>query len=113
MLKPGGELYFCDVYSSRRPSPEIMKDPVLHGECLSGAMYWNDFIRLSQKCGFIDPRCVPLWVATPGCSMVPVGRWFLLRATPRMADHTGGRVLNRKGSRSMQAFGENDPFVRM
>jgi SAM-dependent methyltransferase len=58
VLKPGGELYFCDVYSSRRPSPEIMKDPVLHGECLSGAMYWNDFIRLSQKCGFIDPRLV-------------------------------------------------------
>jgi arsenite methyltransferase len=31
---------------------------VLFGECLSGALYWNDFVRLAQKVGFLDPRLV-------------------------------------------------------
>lgn len=56
VLKPGGELYFSDVYSSRRIPQELVDDEVLFGECLSGALYWNDFLRLAQKCGFKDPR---------------------------------------------------------
>jgi hypothetical protein len=28
------------------------------GECLSGAFYWNDFLRLAKECGFQDPRLV-------------------------------------------------------
>ena len=39
VLKPGGELYFSDVYASRRIPEALKNDPVLHGECLSGAMY--------------------------------------------------------------------------
>jgi hypothetical protein len=31
---------------------------VLWGECLSGALYWNDFLRLARECGFADPRLV-------------------------------------------------------
>ena len=31
---------------------------VLYGECLSGALYWNDFINLSLKHGFDDPRLI-------------------------------------------------------
>jgi arsenite methyltransferase len=58
LLKPGGELYFSDVYAHRRISPELMEDPVLHGECLSGALYWNDFITLAKAGGFADPRLV-------------------------------------------------------
>mmetsp|Transcript_20721 Transcript_20721/g.29973 ORF Transcript_20721/g.29973 Transcript_20721/m.29973 type:complete len:374 (-) Transcript_20721:249-1370(-) len=58
ILKPGGELYFSDVYSDRRVPRELVEDPVLFGECLSGALYWKDFLRLSQKNGFIDPRKV-------------------------------------------------------
>jgi arsenite methyltransferase len=58
VLKPGGELYFSDVYTDRRVKEDLRQDPVLHGECLSGALYWNDFIRLSKKVGFIDPRVV-------------------------------------------------------
>ena len=34
VLKPGGELYFSDVFSDRRVPPELAADPVLHGECL-------------------------------------------------------------------------------
>ncbi len=56
VLKPGGELYFSDVYSDRRVPEHLIKDPVLYGECLSGALYWNDFQNLAKKCGFLDPR---------------------------------------------------------
>ena len=58
VLKPGGELYFSDVYSDRRVPADLVKDPVLYGECLSGALYWNDFLNLAKKCGFHDPRLV-------------------------------------------------------
>ena len=58
LLKPGGEMYFSDVYSDRRISKELQDDPVLWGECLSGALYWNDFLRISKKVGFTDPRAV-------------------------------------------------------
>jgi len=58
ILKPGGEIYFSDVYSDRRISKELAADPVLYGECLSGALYWNDFHNLAKKAGFLDPRVV-------------------------------------------------------
>lgn len=48
LLKPGGELYFSDVYSDRRVPTRLTKDPVLWGECLTGALYWNDFLHLAQ-----------------------------------------------------------------
>lgn len=68
VLKPGGELYFSDVYSDRRLPAELMRDPVLHGECLAGALYKGDFIRLARKVGFADPRVVdarPLTIEDP------------------------------------------------
>jgi len=58
VLKSGGEFYFSDVYSTRRVPQNLREDKVLWGECLSGAMYWNDFINLSKKCGFSDVRLV-------------------------------------------------------
>lgn len=58
LLKPGGELYFSDVYSNRRVPKELREDEVLWGECLSGALYWNDFQNLAKRCGFMDPRLV-------------------------------------------------------
>ncbi len=58
LLKPGGELYFSDVYSDRRVPADLVNDPVLYGECLSGALYWNDFHNLAKKVGFLDPRLV-------------------------------------------------------
>ena len=58
LLKPGGELYFADVYSDRRLSDAVRSDPVLYGECLGGALYWNDFLPLARKAGFLDPRLV-------------------------------------------------------
>lgn len=58
LLKPGGELYFADVYADRRVPQEIARDPVLYGECLGGALYWNDFLNLAKGAGFKDPRLV-------------------------------------------------------
>jgi len=58
ILKPGGELYFSDVYSNRRVPPSLRANEVLWGECLSGALYWNDFQNLARACGFPDPRLV-------------------------------------------------------
>ena len=58
LLKPGGEVYFSDVYSERRVPENLRDDPVLHGECLSGALYWGDFLALAKSSGFLDPRLV-------------------------------------------------------
>ena len=58
LLKPGGELYFSDVYADRRVPQALLTDPVMHGECLSGALYWGDFDRLAKAAGFVDPRLV-------------------------------------------------------
>lgn len=58
LLKPGGEMYFSDVYSDRRVPDNVRDDAVLYGECLGGALYWNDFLRLANTAGFADPRLV-------------------------------------------------------
>lgn len=58
LLKPGGEMYFSDVYADRRLPETLRHDPVLLGECLGGALYWGDFLDLSEKAGFGDARLV-------------------------------------------------------
>ena len=68
LLKPGGEIYFADVYADRRLDASLRDDPVLLGECLGGALYWNDFLNLAKQSGFADPRLVtdrPLEVREP------------------------------------------------
>ena len=56
VLKPGGELYFSDIFADRRISDDLANDPVLRGECLSGALYVEDFRRLMAKIGWADFR---------------------------------------------------------
>ncbi|TAN08244.1 MAG: methyltransferase domain-containing protein [Rhodanobacteraceae bacterium] len=56
VLKPGGELYFSDVFSDRRLPRELLADPVLLGECLAGALYVEDFRRLLAGLGVADAR---------------------------------------------------------
>lgn len=58
LLKSGGEIYFSDIYADRRIPESLAEDPELYGECLSGALYWNDFLALAKQAGFIDPRLV-------------------------------------------------------
>ena len=56
VLKPGGELYIADVFADRRIPEALRQDPVLYGECLSGAMYIEDFRRLLRELGVRDYR---------------------------------------------------------
>jgi arsenite methyltransferase len=68
LLKLGGEFFFSDVYADRRVPTAVRNDPVLYGECLGGALYWNDFVRLSHQHGFADPRLTtdrPLEITDP------------------------------------------------
>lgn len=58
VLKPGGELFFSDVFTDRRIPEELSADKVLLGECLAGAHYIGDFLRLLRRVGFLDVRVV-------------------------------------------------------
>jgi ubiquinone/menaquinone biosynthesis C-methylase UbiE len=58
VLKPGGELYFSDVFADRRLPLEMMDDAVLHGECLAGALYLKDFHRIMSSMNCHDVRQV-------------------------------------------------------
>lgn len=58
LLKPGGEMYFSDVYADRRIPKELQQHRELWNECLSGALYWNDFLNIARLAGFTDPRAM-------------------------------------------------------
>lgn len=86
LLKPGGEFYFSDVYADRRVPAALRNDPVLYGECLGGAMYWNDFLGLARHCGFADPRLVedrPIAITDPALA-ARVGNTRFFSATYRL-----------------------------
>ncbi len=68
VLKPGGELYFSDVFADRRIPTSLASDPLLLGECLGGALYVEDFRRLMAGAGCADARLVkaaPLSINNP------------------------------------------------
>ncbi len=56
VLKPGGELYFSDVFAGRRVPEHLQHDQEVLGECLGGAMYIEDFRRMLRKIGCLDYR---------------------------------------------------------
>lgn len=57
VLKPGGELYFSDVFCDRRLPAALREDQEVLGECLGGAMYIEDFRRLlADELGCKDYR---------------------------------------------------------
>lgn len=58
LLKEGGEMYFSDIYADRRIPEDVASDKEIYGECLGGALYWNDFLTIAKSIGFLDPRCV-------------------------------------------------------
>lgn len=107
VLKPGGELYFSDVFADRRIPEALRRDPVLLGECLAGALYGEDFRRLMAQVGCADVRkvsasAVPLYdeaiVAKIGMvrfSSVTV-RAFKLALEDRCEDY--GQVATYLGS---------------
>src|SRR3989338_1552377 len=58
VLKPGGELYFADVFTNARVSQEFHDDSLAYGECLGGALYIEDFRRILASLGCTDYRIV-------------------------------------------------------
>lgn len=56
VLRYGGEAYFSDVYCDRRLPQQVREHKVLWGECISGALYIQDFLRIAAQVGFLDAR---------------------------------------------------------
>jgi ubiquinone/menaquinone biosynthesis C-methylase UbiE len=86
LLKPGGEMYFADVYADRRVPDVLTRDPELYTECLSGALYFNDFVTVAKAAGFIDPRLVtdrPLTIDSPTLQQ-KIGKIRFFSATYRL-----------------------------
>ena len=54
VLKPGGELFFADIFAGRRVPDKFKDDAILHGECLAGAIYIEDFRRMLHGLGYPD-----------------------------------------------------------
>lgn len=78
-LREGGEFFFSDVYANRRLTQEARQHEVLWGECLSGALYTEDFRRICAEVGFLDPRAVetaPITVTDPTLLKVLAGAEF-------------------------------------
>jgi len=103
LLKPGGEMYFSDVYADRRIPQELAEDEVLYGECLSGALCWTDFLTIAKAAGFGDPRVVthrPLTIDNPDLAE-KTGDIRFASVTVRLfkaeRQAAGGRVLAYNG----------------
>lgn len=112
LLKPGGEFHFADVYADRRLDPAVRRDPVLYGECLGGALYWNDFLRLARGAGFADPRLLtdrPLAITDPALApLLGEARFFSatyrLFAIPELEDacEDHGQAVSYRGTIAAQ-----------
>ncbi|WP_430402262.1 methyltransferase domain-containing protein [Hyphomonas sp.] len=113
LLKPGGELYFSDVYADRRIPADLVRDPVLYGECLSGALYWGDYQAVAIAAGFGDPRVVdhrPLAILDPvlKARVGPIrfasvtARLFKLDGLEPACEDYGQAVIYRGGVEGME-----------
>ncbi len=71
LLKKGGELYFSDIYADRRLPAALREDELLYGECLGGALYWNDFQHLAARDTALPTRA---WWKT-GRLPLPTPNW--------------------------------------
>lgn len=58
VLKHGGELFIADIVADRRIPAHLKADKRLYSECLSGAAYLTDLIRIMRDAGFSDARLV-------------------------------------------------------
>ena len=52
VLKPGGVLFFSDIFSDRPVPAQISTHPLLLGECLGGSMSYDEFRGIMSECGW-------------------------------------------------------------
>ncbi|KAJ2718771.1 hypothetical protein GGI07_005597 [Coemansia sp. Benny D115] len=57
-LRPGGELYFSDVYADAQLPEAVRTHDVLLGECIGGALYTEEFEQIAKDIGFFSPRAL-------------------------------------------------------
>ncbi|KAK2815760.1 hypothetical protein Q5P01_026227 [Channa striata] len=113
VLKDGGELYFSDVYSSRRLTEEIKNHKVLWGECLGGALWWEDLLRLAEEVGFSPPRLVTANVITVDNKDLQdiLGDFKFVSATYRLFKVPKGNAQSRQVVYNGTITGVEDRFV--
>uniref|UniRef100_A0A8C3DLB3 Arsenite methyltransferase n=1 Tax=Corvus moneduloides TaxID=1196302 RepID=A0A8C3DLB3_CORMO len=92
VLKPGGEMYFSDIYASQRLSETVRRHRVLWGECLAGALYWRDLYSIAEEVGFSPPCLVTASPITIGNKELEgiVGDCRFVSATFRLFKVPGG-----------------------
>ncbi|XP_071419756.1 arsenite methyltransferase isoform X1 [Pithys albifrons albifrons] len=92
VLKPGGEMYFSDVYASQHLSETIRKHRVLWGECLAGALYWKYLYSIAEEVGFSPPCLVTASPITIGNKELEgiIGDCRFVSATFRLFKVPGG-----------------------
>jgi arsenite methyltransferase len=56
VLKTNGELRFSDVYGNKEIPQILQKDPVLWGECLTGALTLENFDKIIKNVGFKNTK---------------------------------------------------------
>ncbi|MEC4294464.1 methyltransferase domain-containing protein [Adlercreutzia shanghongiae] len=61
VLVEGGEFYFTDVFTDRRIPAALADNMKLRALRLAGALYIQDFRRLSVANDFLDPRYLMTW----------------------------------------------------
>lgn len=124
LLKPGGEFYFSDVYADRRLDDDLRHDPVARGECLGGALYWNDFLNIAKRAGFPDPRLVtdrPLSInndalkarLAPASFYSATYRLFAIDGLEPACEDYGQAVVYRGGIAGAEKFFELDGHHRI
>ncbi|NXJ09721.1 AS3MT methyltransferase, partial [Odontophorus gujanensis] len=86
VLKPGGEMYFSDVYANQCLSETVRKHRVLWGECLAGALFWEDLYSIAKEVGFSPPCLVTASPITIGSKELEdiVGDCSFVSATFRL-----------------------------
>lgn len=73
-LKEGGEFYFSDVYADRRLPDHVRTHEILLGECISGALYIEDFKRICHQVTFtpnlyaVLPTICAGWLRRPSAA---------------------------------------------
>ncbi|NXE33656.1 AS3MT methyltransferase, partial [Ptilorrhoa leucosticta] len=92
VLKPGGEMYFSDIYASQHLSETVRTHRVLWGECLAGALYWRDLYSIAEEVGFSPPCLVTASPITIGNKELEdfVGDCRFVSATFRLFKVPGG-----------------------
>jgi len=96
-LRFGGEAVFSDVYCDRRLPESARGHEVLWGECVAGALYEEDFLRIARAVGFADPRELaraPVEVSNPELRDV-VGNARFSSITYRLFKLPAGRLESR------------------